>query len=162
MTKFRSSDKLYIGYEVMNLIKIIGGILMKSLNKKMTFPVNDDLNNSLLEMKQQFFFNKSRSEMIRILLTVGIDAYKKGNRANNAVVVAKSKPKQTKRVEKMSDSFKYAPLIKRYREELSMPIEALAQILDMPEERYRDIENGFTVPTKEEWKDIKDILSIEV
>ena len=146
----------------MNLIKIIGGILMKSLNKKMTFPVNDDLNNSLLEMKQQFFFNKSRSEMIRILLTVGIDAYKKGNRANNAVVAAKSKPKQTKRVEKMSDSFKYAPLIKRYREELSMPIEALAQILDMPEERYRDIENGFTVPTKEEWKDIKDILSIEV
>lgn len=135
---------------------------MKSLNKKMTFPVNDDLNNSLLEMKQQFFFNKSRSEMIRILLTVGIDAYKKGNRANNAVVVAKSKPKQTKRVEKMSDSFKYAPLIKRYREELSMPIEALAQILDMPEERYRDIEKGFTVPAKEEWKDIKDILSIEV
>ena len=146
----------------MNLIKIIGGILMKSLNKKMTFPVNDDLNNSLLEMKQQFFFNKSRSEMIRILLTVGIDHYKIGNRDINPAVVATSKPTQTNRVEKMSDSFKYAPLIKRYREELSMPIEALAQILDMPEERYRDIENGFTVPTKEEWKDIKDILSIEV
>lgn len=135
---------------------------MKSLNKKMTFPVNEDLNNSLLEMKQQFFFNKSRSEMIRILLTVGIDAYKKGNRVNNAVTVTKSKPKQTKRVEKMKDSFKYAPLIKRYREELSMPIAALAQILDMPEERYRDIENGLAVPTKEEWTYIKDILSIEV
>ena len=135
---------------------------MKSLNKKMTFPVNEDLNNSLLEMKQQFFFNKSRSEMIRILLTVGIDAYKKGKRINNAVTVTKSKSKQTKRVEKMNDGFKYAPLIKRYREELSMPIEALAQILDMTEERYQDIENGFIVPTKEEWKDIKDILSIEV
>lgn len=135
---------------------------MKSLNKKMTFPVNEDLNNSLLEMKQQFFFNKSRSEMIRILLTVGIDAYKKGKRINNAVTVTKSKSKQTKRVEKMNNSFKYAPLIKRYREELSMPIEALAQILDMTEERYQDIENGFIVPTKEEWKDIKDILSIEV
>lgn len=133
---------------------------MKSLSKKMTFPVNEDLNNSLMEMKQQFFFNKSRSEMIRILLTIGIDAYKKEKRVNNAVIVAKSK--QIKRVEKMNDSFNYAPLIKRYREELSMPIEALAQILDMPEERYRDIENGFAVPTEEEWKDIKDILSIKV
>lgn len=126
------------------------------------FALDKELNNSLSEMKQQFFFNKSRSEMIRILLTVGIDAYKKGKRINNAVTVTKSKSKQTKRVEKMNDGFKYAPLIKRYREELSMPIEALAQILDMTEERYQDIENGFIVPTKEEWKDIKDILSIEV
>ena len=138
-----------------------GGYFMPITNT-IHFALDKELNNSLSEMKQQFFFNKSRSEMIRILLTVGIDAYKKGKRINNAVTVTKSKSKQTKRVEKMNDGFKYAPLIKRYREELSMPIEALAQILDMTEERYQDIENGFIVPTKEEWKDIKDILSIEV
>lgn len=119
------------------------------MKKTITISSTKELNDALDEMKKEFFFDKSTSEMIRTLLFMGIKSFQTETEIKNKKNYTTIK----------SNNIKKDIDLKKLRKESGLSTEAVATFSGISEEDYIAIEEGLLIPTEKTFNSINDVFT---